>query len=169
MVLVDGEIVFFEVNNNFPSARDYENNESGARVQNFVETSNILPSALPPYELTSVQQRLYELTLTAGFRNAVLHIEAKLRNSSCHYAKTDSDPDRLVDLQLKTLVTTTTQPEDIFLLEINPRTLGWQEVEATAYIYSVSYYSISLLNALADKERIVSLCKPFLGGPQYYI
>ncbi|KAJ5955318.1 hypothetical protein N7501_009597 [Penicillium viridicatum] len=169
MVLVDGKIVFFEVNDDFPSAGDYENNESGARVQNFVETSNMLPSALPPYELESVQQRLHELALAAGFRNAVLHIEAKLRNSSCHYAKTDSDSDGLVDLQLKTPVTTTTQPKDVFLLEINPRAPGWQEVEATARTYGVSYYSISLLNALADKERIVSLCNPFLGGPQYHM
>ncbi|CRL26484.1 ATP-grasp fold [Penicillium camemberti] len=169
MVLVDGKIVFFEVNDDFPSAGDYENNESGARVQNFVETSNMLPSGLPPHELDSVQQRLHELTLAAGFRNAVLHIEAKLRNSSCHYAKGDSDSDGLVDLQLKTPVTTTTQPKDVFLLEINPRAPGWQEVEATAHTYGVSYYSISLLNALADKERIVSLCKPFLGGPQYHM
>ncbi|CAI7675788.1 unnamed protein product [Penicillium discolor] len=169
MVLVDGEIVFFEVNDDFPSAGDYENNESGARVQNFVETSNMLPSALPPHELESVQQRLHDLALAAGFRDAVLHIEAKLRNSSCHYAKTDSDLNGLVDLQLKTPVTTTTQPKDVFLLEINPRAPGWQEVEATAHTYGVSYYSISLLNALADKERIMSLCKPFLGGPQYHM
>ena len=157
MVLADGEIVFFEVNDDFPSAGDYENNESGARVQNFVETSNMLPSVLPPHELESVQQRLHELALAAGFRDAVLHIEAKLRNSSCHYAKTDSDLDGLVDLQLKTPVTTTSQPKDVFLLEINPRAPGWQEVEATAHTYGVSYYSISLLNALADKERIMSL------------
>lgn len=169
MVLVDGKIVFFEVNDDFPSAGDYKNNESGTRVQNFVETSNMLPSGLPPHELDSVQQRLHEIALAAGFRNAVLHIEAKLRNSSCHYAKGDSDSDRLVDLQLKTPVTTTTQPKDVFLLEINPRAPGWQEVEATAHTYGVSYYSISLLNALADKERIVSLCKPFLGGPQYHM
>lgn len=169
MVLVDGEIVFFEVNDDFPSAGDYENNESGARVQNFVETSNMLPSALPPYELQSVQQRLHELALAAGFRNAVLHIEAKLRNSSCHYTKMDSDSDGLVDLQLKTPATTTTQPKDVFLLEINPRAPGWQEVEATARTYGVSYHSISLLDALADKERIMSLSKPFLGGPQYHM
>lgn len=169
MVLVDGKVVFFEVNDDFPSAGDYENNESGARVQNFVETSNMLPSSLPPHELQSVQQRLHELALAAGFQNAMLHIEAKLRNSSCHYAKMDSDTDGLVDLQPKTPSTTTTQPKDVFLIEINPRAPGWQEVEATARTYGVSYYSISLLNALADKERIVSLSKPFLSGPQYHM
>ncbi|KAJ5859374.1 hypothetical protein N7534_004651 [Penicillium rubens] len=166
IVLVDGEIVVFEANDDFPCTGDY-NDKSGGRVQNFVETSNMLPSALPPYELQSVQQRLHELALAAGFRNAILHIEAKLRNSSCHYVKTDSDG--LVDLELKTPATTTTQPKDVFLIEINPRAPGWQEVEATARTYGVCYYSISLLNALADKERIVSLSKPFLGGPQYHM
>ncbi|KXG52696.1 ATP-grasp fold, subdomain 1 [Penicillium griseofulvum] len=165
IVLVDGEMVVFEVNDDFPSTGDY--NESGARVQNFVETSNMLPSALPPYELQSVKQRLHELALAAGFRNAILHIEAKLRNSSCHYTQTDSDG--LIDLELKTPATTTTQPKDVFLIEINPRAPGWQEVEAAARTYGVCYYSISLLNALADKERIVSLSKPFLGGPQYHM
>lgn len=166
MVLVDGKIVFFEVSDDFPSAGDYKNNESGAWVPNFAETLNMLPSALPPSEFESLQQRLHELALAAGFRDAVLHIEAKLRNSSCYYTK-DSETDGVVDLQLKTSTATTTQPKDVFLLEINPRAPGWQNVEATARAYGVSYYSISLLNALADKDRILSLSKPFVGGPQY--
>jgi biotin carboxylase len=168
MVLVDGKVVFSEVSDDFPSAGDYMSNESGARVANFVETSNMLPSALPPSELESLQKRLHELALAAGFRTAVLHIEAKLRNSSCYYAK-DSEGDRLVDLQLKIPPTTTTLPKDVFLLEINPRAQGWQAIEATAHTYGVSYYSIALLNALGDKQRIVSLSRPFVGGLQYYM
>ncbi|EHK99103.1 putative Carnosine synthase 1 [Glarea lozoyensis 74030] len=168
MVLVDGKVVFFEVNDDFPSAGDYDSNERGARVANFVETSNMLPSALPSSELKSLQKRLHELALAAGFRNAVLHIEAKLRNSSCYYAK-DSDGDRLVELQFRMPPTTTTQPKDVFLLEINPRAPGWQEIEATAHTYGVSYYSIALLNALGDKQRIAFLSVPFVGGPQYHM
>lgn len=168
MVLVDGKVVFFEVNDDFPSAGDYNNNEIGDRIANFVETSNMLPSALPPSELQSLQQRLHELALAASFRNAVLHIEAKLRNSSYYYAR-DSDAEGLTDLQLVTPTTTSTQPKDVFLLEINPRAPGWQEVEATARTYGVSYYSLSLLNALADRDRIVSLSQPFIGGPQYHM
>lgn len=168
MILVDGKVVFFEVNDDFPSAGDCKNNESSARVANFVETSNMLPSALPPFELESLQQRLHELALAAGFQNAVLHIEAKLRNSSCYYGK-DPDVDSLVDLQLKTPANTTTLPKDVFLLEINPRAPGWQEVDATARAYGVSYYSLCLLNSLADKERIVSLSKPFVKGAQYHM
>lgn len=180
MVLVDGEIAFFEVNDDFPSAGDgivrvpksaeTSNMPLGAntRVPNFVETSNMLPSILPPCELASLRQRLHELVLASGFQNAMLHIEAKLRNSSCHYA-IDPDSDGLIDLQLKTTAPTTTKPNDVFLLEINPRAPGWQEVDATARTYGVSYYSISLLNALADKDRIRTLSKPFQGGPQYHM
>jgi hypothetical protein len=42
-------------------------------------------------------------------------------------------------------------------------------IEATAHTYGVSYYSIALLNALGDKQRILSLSRPFVGGPQYYM
>ncbi|KAF3481855.1 uncharacterized protein GIQ15_04614 [Arthroderma uncinatum] len=169
MVLVDGEIAFFEVNDDFPSAGDYPNNESGARVANFVETSNMLPSALPSSEIEVLRHRLHELALAAGFQNAVLHMEAKLRNSSCHYTK-NSATDGLVDLQPKEPTTAAAmQTKDVFLIEINPRAPGWQEVEATAHAYGVSYYSITLLNALGDKERIRSLSKPFIGGPQYHM
>jgi hypothetical protein len=167
-VLVDGEVVFFEVNDDFPSAGDGIVLEANTRVTNFVETSNMLPSVLPPFELASLRQRLHELALAAGFQNAVLHIEAKLRNSSCHYALAP-DSDGLIDMQLKTPAATTTKPNDVFLLEINPRAPGWQEVDATARTYGVSYYSISLLNALADKDRILALSKPFQGGSQYNI
>ncbi|KAJ5556992.1 hypothetical protein N7494_000907 [Penicillium frequentans] len=166
MVLVDGEIAFFEVNDDFPSAGDGIALEANTRVPNFVETSNMLPSFLPPFELASLRQRLHELALAAGFRNAVLHIEAKLRNSSCHYALAP-DSGGLIDLQLKTPAATTTTPNDVFLLEINPRAPGWQEVDATARAYGVSYYSIILLNALADKDRILALSRPFQGGSQY--
>ncbi|KAM5453577.1 hypothetical protein MaudCBS49596_002780 [Microsporum audouinii] len=168
MVLVDGEIVYFEVNDDFPSAGDYATGESDARVANFVETSNMLPSALPPSELEALQQRLHELALAAGFRDAVLHMEAKLRNSSHSYVK-NAGGDGLVDLKAKLPATTSTQAKDVFLLEINPRAPGWQEVEATARAYGVSYYSISLLNALADKNRIRSLSQPFVGGAQYHM
>ncbi|KAM5479386.1 hypothetical protein MaudMau93_007878 [Microsporum audouinii] len=142
--------------------------ESDARVANFVETSNMLPSALPPSELEALQQRLHELALAAGFRDAVLHMEAKLRNSSHSYVK-NAGGDGLVDLKAKLPATTSTQAKDVFLLEINPRAPGWQEVEATARAYGVSYYSISLLNALADKNRIRSLSQPFVGGAQYHM
>lgn len=176
MVLVDGRVVFFEVNDDFPSPGDYADDDKAGEqdstpVANFVETSNMLPSALPPSELEALQQRLHELALAAGFRDGVLHLEARLRNSSCHYTKDPdaSNSDGLVDLKLNPLAKSTTKPEDVFLLEINPRQPGWQEIEATAHTYGVSYYSLAVLHALGDKDRILALSRPFVGGAQYHM
>lgn len=176
MVLVDGEVVFFEVNDDFPSPGDddyaeKDKNLASTRVANFVETSNMLPSALPACEIDALQHRLHELALAAGFRDGVLHMEAKLRNSTCHYTMDSDlpDSDGLRDLKPKTSEPSKMRPEDVFLLEINPRQPGWQEIEATAHAYGVSYYSLPLLHALADKERILALSQPYLGGAQYHM
>lgn len=181
MVLVDGKIVFFEANDDFPSPGDYyasndkdlQSLASKNPVPNFVEASNMIPSALPQSELAALQQRLHELALAAGFRDGVLHMEARLRNSSCHYTSTSSSPSSssgFVDLRPKSPPTTSTKVEDVFLLEINPRQPGWQEIEATAHAYGVSYYSLSLLHSLGDKSRLTALSQPFLGGqPQYHM
>ncbi|GKT82682.1 glutathione synthetase ATP-binding protein [Colletotrichum tofieldiae] len=174
MVLVDGEVVFFEVNDDFPSPGDYDDGKAkdeSSPVANFVETWNMLPSALAPCELKALQQRLHELALSAGFRDAILHMEARLRNSSSHYA-TDSNASEsngFVDLQPNTTVMSTAKPEDVFLLEINPRQPGWQEIDATEHTYGVSYYSLAVLHALADRDRIMALSQPFVGGAQYHM
>ncbi|GKT43051.1 fumipyrrole biosynthesis protein C [Colletotrichum spaethianum] len=174
MVLVNGEIVFFEANDDFPSPGDYDDGkakvESGP-VPNFVETGNMLPSALAPCELEALQQRLHELVLSAGFRDGILHIEARLRNSSSHYATDNSasGSNGFVDLRRNTATTSTAKPEDVFLLEINPRQPGWFEINATEHTYGVSYYSLAVLHALADRNRIVTLSQPFLGGAQYHM
>jgi hypothetical protein len=78
-----------DANDDFPSPGDYDSDDltREARVANFVETSNMLPSGLPSSELEPLRQRLHKLVLAAGFRDGVLHIEAKLQNSSYHYAR----------------------------------------------------------------------------------
>jgi hypothetical protein len=181
MVLIDGQVVFFEANDDFPSTGDLLDNQkldckdedpASAPVANFVETSNVLPSALPPSELMALEQRLHELALSAGFRTGVLHMEARLRNSACHYAEAAdefSTSGCLVDLVPNSSASSTTRPEDVFLIEINPRAPGFQACEATAHAYGVSYYSLSILRACSDTNRIKALSQPFLSGPQYHL
>jgi hypothetical protein len=182
MVLVDGEVVFFEVNDDFPSPGDYSRDEFEAKnsqdalVANFVETSNMIPSGLPSTELEALQQRLHQLALAAGFHDGVLHMEAKLRNSSCYYAEgLERDGEQgLVDLRRTTSTSSDgaaskMKPTDVFLLEINPRAPGWQEIEATAHAYGVSYYTLSVLHAIRDRERMTMLSHPFKGGAQYHM
>ncbi|WQF88001.1 Putative ATP-grasp, subdomain 1 protein [Colletotrichum destructivum] len=177
MALVDGEVAFFEVNDDFPSSAD--NDDDGRTKEKsppatFVETSNMLPSALAASELEALRRRLHEIALAVGFRDGVLHMEARLRNSSSHYAREEGGgPDGnggLVDLRPKVGATASSaKPEDVFLIEINPRPPGWQEVEATAHAYGVSYYSLAVLNAVGDRERFAALSRPFVGGAQYHM
>ncbi|KAF6827652.1 glutathione synthetase ATP-binding protein, partial [Colletotrichum plurivorum] len=172
MALVNGEVVFFEVNDDFPSSADHDDGRTKANDMSvsaatppttFVETSNMLPSALAASEIEALRQRLHEMALAVGFRDGVLHMEARLRNSSSHYAREEGGDD-LVDLRPNSAAASSSKPEDVFLIEINPRPPGWQEVEATAHAYGVSYYSLAILNALGDRDRFAALCRPFKGG-----
>ncbi|KAI0405418.1 hypothetical protein F4802DRAFT_597248 [Xylaria palmicola] len=175
-VLVNDELVLFEVNDDFPSPGDYDVTGKDrvstlikAPVANFVETSNMLPSALPHDEIEALRQRLHQLVLAARFTDGVLHLEAKLRNSSCRYAES-TESDEQMDLKpTGPSKAVKMKPEDVFLIKINPGAPGWQEIEATVHTYGVSYYSLGLLNALADTARMSSLSQPFLGGAQYHL
>ncbi|GJC88307.1 fumipyrrole biosynthesis protein C [Colletotrichum liriopes] len=181
MALVDGQIAFFEVNDDFPSSADHDDGRTkdksaaAAPPATFVETSNMLPSALAASEIEALRRRLHEIALAVGFRDGVLHMEARLRNSSSHYAREeggDSDGGGgggLVDLRPNAAAATSAKPEDVFLIEINPRPPGWQEVEATAHAYGVSYYNLAVLTAVGDGDRFAALSQPFVGGAQYHM
>ena len=163
MVLVDGEVLFFEVNDDFPSPGD---KDGASKFANFVEDSNMIPSRLPRDELDALERSLHHYLLKANFRSGVFHIEARLRNSRCQF----SDSNGMIDL-----VETSERPDQpnpevsVFLLEINPRAPGMQEINATERAYGVSYYGLSLLNALSDKDRMRALSRPFVGGAQYHM
>ncbi|KAJ5168600.1 uncharacterized protein N7482_004194 [Penicillium canariense] len=159
MVVLDGEILFFEVNDDFPSPGDLEGAPSFA---NFVESSNMIPSRLPATELQILERSLYNYVRLAGFSTGIYHIEARLRNSSCYFAETK---DGLVDLVARSDPVSDT---GVFLLEINPRPPGMQEINASARAYGVDYYSLSILNALVDPDRFRALSVPFTGGAQYH-
>ncbi|KAL8790861.1 MAG: hypothetical protein Q9195_006186 [Heterodermia aff. obscurata] len=160
IVLLQGEILFFEVNDDFPSPGDKQN---APRFANFVEDSNMLPSKLPSPEIHLLKRSLHQYLLQANFRSGVFHIEARLRGSSSRYAEIDGI------LDLVTSEQTGEKEPHAFLLEINPRAPGMQEINATARAYGVSYYTLSLLAALADSHRTRALSIPFLGGAQYHL
>ncbi|KAF6805656.1 glutathione synthetase ATP-binding protein [Colletotrichum musicola] len=167
-----GRDVIVEASADHDDGRTKAEDESAAAAAafpvTFVETSNMLPSALATSEIEALRQRLHEMALAVGFREGVLHMEARLRNSSSHYAKEEGG-DGLVDLQLNEEAASSAKLEDVFLIEINPRPPGWQEVEATAHAYGVSYYSLAVLNALGERDRFAALCRPFVGGAHYHM
>lgn len=163
MVMFEGEVLFFEVNDDFPSPGDKTN---ASRFANFVEDSNMIPSQLPQREIHILKRSLQHYLLKANFRSGVFHIEARLRNSRCQYAEVNGMMDLIEQPES---LDQTKKETHAFLLEINPRAPGMQEINATERAYGVSYYSLSLLNAIADKDRMRTLSIPFAGGAQYHL
>ena len=163
IVLLDGEVLFFEVNDDFPSPGDKDDT---LKFANFVEDSNMIPSRLPREEVDVLRQSLHHYLMKANFRSGVFHVEARLRNSRCQFSQSNG----MMDLREKPETPDQLNTKlSVFLLEINPRAPGMQEINATERAYGVSYYSLSLLNALSDKDRMRALSRPFVGGAQYHL
>ncbi|KAF7862878.1 uncharacterized protein EAF02_010427 [Botrytis sinoallii] len=158
LVLVDGEIVFFEVNDDFPSSGDGDG-------QGFVETLNAMPSALPESEIDALRLRSHAIVLAMGFKTGIFHVEARVHNSTFAFATGD---DNILDLSVKPeIAESKNRTPTVFILEVNPRPPGMRTHTAIARTYGVSYRSIALLTALQDHERLRALAVPFVGGAQY--
>ncbi|KAF7904136.1 hypothetical protein EAF00_001470 [Botryotinia globosa] len=158
LVLVDGEIVFFEVNDDFPSSGDSDG-------QGFVETLNAMPSALPESEIDALRLRSHATVLAMGFKTGIFHVEARVHNSTFAFATGD---DNILDLSVRSEIAESgNRTPTVFILEVNPRPPGMRTHTAIARTYGVSYRSKALLTALEDHERLRALAVPFVGGAQY--
>ncbi|KAB8297992.1 hypothetical protein EYC80_001765 [Monilinia laxa] len=155
-VLQDGEILFFEISDDFPSPGD-----SGTIDSDFWENTNILPSQLPAVEYTIVREKLHQLLLNMGLKTGVFHLEARVQNSSVAY----SEEDGILDLREKVAITDGNHPSSsppcCFLIEINPRPPGFQVVLASEGSYGVNMYDLHILASIGDHERFRALAKPF--------
>ncbi|PGG97400.1 hypothetical protein AJ79_09212 [Helicocarpus griseus UAMH5409] len=175
-VLWDGQILFLEVNDNFPCRGD----ASGATPSdNFAETVQISNSALPPEEIEIIRSSLHHNILQLGFRSGVFHAEARLRNSSVKYQ--DVRGDGILDLAVSSTNGGGAAPSgrqtDVFLIEVNARPPGAGGTWATQYTYGVHTGALQLLRAIDDRERFEAMSKPFSftsadpgdgGGAQYW-
>ncbi|KAI0513153.1 hypothetical protein F5B22DRAFT_647965 [Xylaria bambusicola] len=56
-----------------------------------------------------------------------------------------------------------------FLLEINPRPPGQSDSLGSAYVNSVDYYALYIMQAIGDETRFRSLACPFSNGPQCHL
>ncbi|PYH44433.1 glutathione synthetase ATP-binding domain-like protein [Aspergillus saccharolyticus JOP 1030-1] len=77
LVLVDGGIVFSEINDDFPSGADLEVGADRSQSPSFAETATIMPSALPPSELALLESELVERLRSVGLQTGMFHIEAR--------------------------------------------------------------------------------------------
>ncbi|KAF2867715.1 hypothetical protein BDV95DRAFT_173628 [Massariosphaeria phaeospora] len=161
LALLDGEVVFCDISDDFPSPAD--DNGAGFKA-NFQETQNVMPSGLPQFELDAIKAQMRDSILRQGFRSGVFHCEARVRNSSVKYTTGNG----ITDLAPKENIENLGTPQ-VYLHEINARPPGYLESVAVLLTYGVDYYAIRMLLALGptEKQRIHALSHPFLQGPQY--
>lgn len=164
--MLDGEILFFEVNDDFPSPADI--NGAGGLAANFQETQNVIPSALPEREILAIKEQMRQSVLRQGFRSGVFHCEARVRNSRVHYSVVDGD---LVDLVKDNGHGDTASEPVVYLHEVNARPAGYLESVAVLLAYGVDYYALRMMLAIGEGEssRLRSLAQPFLQGPQFHL
>lgn len=166
LILLNGEILFFQVSDDFPSTGDTltaARSDEAAAAPNFMETIMMLPSGLPEDEQLVLRESLKESVLRQGFTNGVIHCEARVRNSRTRYeARADNG---LVDLHVPEKKHNT--PAACYLHEINARPPGYFSSVSVMLAHGVDYYAVRLLFAIGDEERIRTLSMPFLSGTQY--
>lgn len=166
-VMLNGEIVFADINDDFPSPADSAN--AGLR-ENFQETQNVLPSALPKHELEALQDQLRATLVRQGFKSGVFHCEARVRNSSVKYQDVRNGILDLVPANNQNSTDGATDPE-VYLHEVNARPPGYLESVAVQLAHGVDYYALRMLLALGDVEeaRFRALSHPFRNGPQFHL
>jgi hypothetical protein len=160
-VLWNGEILFCEVSDDFPSNAD---SPGATSSHTFQETAFIHPSRLPPSEQDLLHQALLDRILHIGFRSGVFHIKARVRYSAMKYVEENS----ILDLQYNVTRDKQQRPKpSIFLIKVNPRPPGYYGLMSLAWTYGVDYFALHVLHALGDEARIRALSEPFMCGPQY--
>lgn len=166
LVLLDDELLFFEVSDDLPKSAEAagESGEAG-KAGNFVETTNILPSALPSAELALLRDELHQSLRRMGLTSGMYHLEARVKDSSMEYTLTKG----IIDLS-PVPSQQHQKPPSSWLIEINPRPPGVQTSDASQSTYGIDFWGLGLLFPLDDKERLKSLSTPFSTetGAQYW-
>lgn len=158
-VLLDGEILFFEVCDDLPKTADINGPNVGS-LSNFHELNSVYPSALPQKEIELLRDSFLETLLNLGIKDGVMHLEGRVQYSSVEYKSKDGITD---------LVPVETQARDpeAWLIEINPRPLGMTGSYIVESTYGIDYWGLALLLGVGDKERVRALSQPFKRGSQY--
>ncbi|KAK2028128.1 hypothetical protein LX32DRAFT_409070 [Colletotrichum zoysiae] len=162
LVLCDGELLFCEISDDFPSAAD---RDGATMADDFQETMFLYPSKLPQAEQEALRVELHKAVLQLGFTSGVFHVEARVRNSSMRYAERPDGDHELVERSAS--ADPPAGPPSVFLIEVNARPPGYIGLMTIAYTYGVDYYALWGLNAVGDAARFRAMARPFLDGPQY--
>ncbi|KAI8962852.1 glutathione synthetase ATP-binding domain-like protein [Daldinia sp. FL1419] len=162
IILLDGEILFCEICDDFPKPGDQNDITVPASQRSFLETYLVHPSALPSPELEMLKRSIGATLRRIGITSGVLHVEARVERSSVEYRSKGS----LLDLQPIEKATTSAPPTP-WVLEINPRPPGSTASRIVESVYGIDYFGVALSLAVRDKGRARSLSVPFQNGAQY--
>ncbi|KAJ8112843.1 hypothetical protein OPT61_g4884 [Boeremia exigua] len=166
-VLLDGEVLFCDISDDFPTAGDHSRGSTSFLAANFMETLMDVPTNLPTGEQGLMKSSLMASIARLGFKSGIFHCEARVRNSSARY---EQGPDGILDLTISKYAQTRQRPS-CYLHEINARSPGYINCVAAILAYGVDYYAIRLLLSLGsqENERVRILAQPFLGSKPQYI
>lgn len=157
--MLDGEVLFYDVSDNFPCAGDLTGGIPGQH--DFQETMFVFPSILPQSEQELLKDKLCNALLAMGFRTGIFHCEGRVRNSSMHYITTNGT----IDLETKTKPPTS--KPSAFMLEVNPRPPGYIGRLAVTWTFGVDYYAMHVFRCLGDWTRCRTTATPFANGAQH--
>ncbi|EMD85231.1 hypothetical protein COCC4DRAFT_153122 [Bipolaris maydis ATCC 48331] len=166
-VILDGEVLFCDISDDFPSTGDHSGNSTSIPAANFMETLMDIPTNLPSEEQELMKSSLKESIVRLGFKSGVFHCEARVRNSRAQYKH---GLDGILDMSVSTR-TEPISPPSCYLHEVNARSPGYINCVAALLAYGVDYYAIRLLLSLGpqENERVKILAQPFLGSKPQYI
>lgn len=158
-VLLDEEILFFEMSDDFPCNAD---SQDAIASDHFLELSVALPTKLSAEEVDMARDFLHQYLIEMGFRSGVFHVEARIQNSRMRYQYVNGTLDLHDRMEMRLM-----GKPSVFLLEVNARCPNMVCTYATAKTYGVNYYAMHLLLAMKDNERLRALSQPYSNGPQY--
>ncbi|KAH9999762.1 glutathione synthetase ATP-binding domain-like protein [Xylariaceae sp. FL0662B] len=161
IVLLDKEVLFCEICDDYPKLGDLDNTSTLVTQNTFLETSLVCPSALPPSELKLLRESIRDTIVRLGFTSGMWHVEARVDKSSVEYRSIDG----IMDLRpVDGAVARAPVP---WIIEINPRPPGLTASRIVESVYGIDYSGVALLLAINDDARVKALSRPFLNGAQY--
>ncbi|EGO60163.1 hypothetical protein NEUTE1DRAFT_134222 [Neurospora tetrasperma FGSC 2508] len=153
-VLLDGEILFYEIADEPPC----EGDATDATVNDtFSPVALTLPSALPADEQEIVKDTLHKILLDLGFHTGIYHLEARMVNSKYEYRSISPG---IIDLVPRDNLPLSKNPE-CKLIEINARPPGYRVSVPSRHTYGIDYFAVRMLAALGDKDRLRAISVPF--------
>lgn len=167
-IILDGEVLFCDISDDFPSLGDSPDGDVSATAANFMETLMEVPTGLPIIEQEVLKDGLTASISRLGFQSGIFHCEARVRNSRAHYQRST---DGIVDMHVSDRVKTQEGPS-CYLHEVNARPPGYVNCAAAFLAHGIDYYAIRLLLSIGsqENERVRILARPFLHSkPQYVL